>query len=193
MEYILASASPRRQELFKNITNNFTIILKEIEEDYPTNLQSYEVPQYLAEKKSTAYAEELINYPNATLITADTVVSFNGKIIGKPIDIQEARTILQTLSGNIHEVITGVCVTNGQRKKSFVEVSKVYFDVLQESQIEYYLKHFPPLDKAGAYGIQEYIGIVGIQKIEGCFYNIMGLPVNRLANELLNFKQNVYV
>ncbi|MEY5042632.1 MAG: septum formation protein Maf, partial [Bacteroidota bacterium] len=185
-EIILASGSPRRKELLEDINPNFEVIVRNVDENFPSDLPSENVAEFLAILKADAYKDLIMN-TKKIVITADTVVVFDNKILGKPKSNQDAIEMLSLLSGKMHEVITGVCVMAEHKKISFSEVSKVYFDNLPKETIEYYIHNFKPLDKAGAYGVQEYIGRIGIKKIEGCFYNIMGLPVNKLWNELLNF------
>jgi septum formation protein len=183
--YILASKSPRRQELLHSLGIDFKVILKEVDENYPDNLTKEEIPVFLAELKSKSMIYELKE--NDLLITADTIVWLNGEVLGKPADKEDAIKILQKLSANEHQVITGVCLTSVHKQKSFYSVSNVRFKELSQSEIEYYVSEFNPLDKAGAYGIQEWIGYIGITHIEGSFFNVMGLPVQQLYTEILNF------
>lgn len=183
---ILASGSPRRKELLQDISPQFEIITRNIEEDYPLDLPCKNVAEYLAIHKADAYFD-LVQNNNKIIITADTIVVINNQILGKPKSEKEAFDMLKLLSGNKHEVITGVCLMAQHKKISFSEISSVFFDDLPEETLKFYIENYQPFDKAGAYGVQEYIGRLGIKKIEGCFYNIMGLPVNRLWKELLNF------
>jgi septum formation protein len=183
--YILASKSPRRQELLHSLGIDFKVILKEVDENYPDNLTKEEIPVFLAELKSKSMIYELKE--NDLLITADTIVWLNGEVLGKPADKEDAIKILQKLSANEHQVITGVCLTSVHKQKSFFSVSNVRFKELSQSEIEYYVSEFNPLDKAGAYGIQEWIGYIGITHIEGSFFNVMGLPVQQLYTEIQNF------
>jgi septum formation protein len=183
---ILASGSPRRKELLEDIQKNFEIIVRDVDEVFPEDLPAENVAEFLAILKADAYKDLIINN-NKIVITADTVVVLDNKILGKPKSSEDAFEMLSLLSGKKHEVITGVCLLAEHKKISFSDVSHVYFDHLPKEIIQHYIQHYKPLDKAGAYGVQEYIGRIGIKKIEGCFYNIMGLPVNRLWNELLNF------
>jgi septum formation protein len=183
--YILASKSPRRQELLLSLGVNFQVITGEVEETYPLNLNKEEIPVYLAELKSKSLIKNLKE--NDLLITADTIVWLNGEVLGKPANKEEAVKILQKLSANEHQVITGVCLTSVHKQKSFFSISNVQFKNLSLPEIEYYVSEFSPLDKAGAYGIQEWIGYIGITRIEGSFYNVMGLPVQQLYTEILNF------
>lgn len=184
--YVLASKSPRRQNLFSAISSNFEIITKEVEESYPSELNYADVPVFLSELKAQAFDTER-NQTDQIFITADTIVAFDNKVLGKPKNESEATKMLQKLSNNFHEVITGVTISQQNRQHSFAVTSKVHFDFLSEERIKEYVTREQPLDKAGSYGIQESIGMIGISKIEGCYYNIMGLPVNALYNELKKF------
>lgn len=157
----------------------------DIDESFPQGLGKFRIPLYLAEKKSDAYLNMLSH--NTILITADTIVWMGGEVINKPVDVEDAIRILTRLSGNMHEVITGVTIRTKTRKKTFYSHSKVYFDRLSPEEIGYYVSHFKPMDKAGAYGIQEWIGYIGIEKITGSFFNVMGLPIHKLYRELENF------
>ncbi|MBO7189641.1 MAG: septum formation protein Maf [Alistipes sp.] len=180
---ILASASPRRRELLSATGIEYTLASKfECEERYPASLDGLEVASYLSALKSRSYPNAL-NY-NDILITADTVVVLDGKVLGKPQDEAEARAMLANLSGSEHIVVTGVTLRSAERLHTFSSESVVRFAELTAEQIEYYVQNFRPMDKAGAYGIQEWIGYVGIEGIEGSFYNVMGLPVQRLCREL---------
>ncbi|KAF0235847.1 MAG: septum formation [Prolixibacteraceae bacterium] len=183
--YILASKSPRRQELLHSLGINFQVVIKEVEENFPEHLFKEEIPVFLAELKSKSLMDKLKE--NDLLITADTIVWLNGEVLGKPENKQEAIKILQKLSANEHQVITGVCLTSIHKQKSFFSVSNVRFKELSLSEIEYYVSEYNPLDKAGAYGIQEWIGYIGITHIEGSFFNVMGLPVQQLYTEIQNF------
>ncbi len=183
--YILASKSPRRQELLKLIIPEFEVRLKDVDETFPENLLKEEIPVYLSELKAQPFLNDLAD--KDLLITADTIVWFNGRLLGKPKDENEARIMLQLLSGNEHQVISGVCLTSKTKQKLFFSVSNVQFKPLSESEIEYYITEFKPFDKAGAYGIQEWIGVIGIIHIEGSFYNVMGLPVQKLYDEIQKF------
>ncbi|MDR0560211.1 MAG: Maf family nucleotide pyrophosphatase [Prevotellaceae bacterium] len=183
IKLILASQSPRRKELIKGLDIPVEIADSyDFDESYPPTLPADEVAVYLAEKKSDACP--LILNDNEVLVTADTLVKCNGELLGKPCNGQQAREMLRKLSGNKHEVITGVCLRTTTVKKSFGVKSSVFFYSLTYRDIEYYVEKYNPADKAGAYGIQEWIGYIGIEKIEGSFYNIMGLPVARLWKEL---------
>jgi septum formation protein len=183
---ILASKSPRRQSLLKTLGYDFDIQTKDVPEDYPDSLPIFEVPAYLAEKKALPFIDEMLQ--GEVLITADTIVIFEGKVLGKPQDLMEAKEMLQMLSGKTHEVISGVCILSKNQKKIFSDLTKVYFKNLTEEEINFYLQNQPPLDKAGAYGIQDWIGMIGVERIEGCFYNVMGLPVSKLYQALKDFE-----
>jgi septum formation protein len=183
--YILASKSPRRQELLRSLGVNFQVITSEVEETYPENLLKEEIPVFLALLKSKSLIKNLKE--NDLLITADTIVWLNGEVLGKPENREEAVRTLQKLSSHEHHVISGVCLTSIYKQKSFFSDSKVRFKELSLAEIEYYVSEFSPLDKAGAYGIQEWIGYIGITHIEGSFYNVMGLPIQQLYTEIQNF------
>jgi septum formation protein len=180
---VLASNSPRRKELLAGLDLDFTVkILPDIEETYPEALWKEEVPVYLAKQKAEAY--QSILEENTLLITADTIVWLNGVIYGKPENEEDAKQMLRHLSGNVHEVITGVCLTTKEKQKTFYAVSQVKFAVLEEEEIDYYVKKYKPYDKAGAYGVQEWIGYIGVESLSGSFYNVMGLPVRLLYKYL---------
>lgn len=180
---ILASASPRRRELLRATGIEYHLAEKfDCEENYPQNLLAEDVASYLSELKSHAYPNTL-GYKDI-LITADTVVVLKGKVLGKPASEDEARTMLSALSGSEHTVVTGVTLRSVDKERTFSSSSKVRFAELNHEQIDYYINKYHPMDKAGAYGIQEWIGYVGIESIEGSFYNVMGLPVQRLCKEL---------
>lgn len=181
---ILASGSPRRQQFFLDLNLKFEIRLKEIEEVYPSNLAAAEIPEFLAELKANAFKDELND--NDLLITSDTIVWLNNKAIGKPIDYNDAFAMLQSLSGNVHEVITSVCFMTNKDSKIISEVTKVYFNELSDEEIKYYINTFEPYDKAGAYGIQDWIGLIGVEKIEGSYANVMGMPVDKVYDYLKN-------
>ncbi len=185
-DVILASASPRRQQLLTEMDIPFRIQTKEVEEIFPDNLSPEAAVTFLCRLKSLAFPEEELN-DNTLLISADTLVVLNNKILGKPVSEKEAVEMLRQLSGKKHTVITGVCLRLRERMKTFTVSSSVYFKVLSEDEINYYIKNYKPMDKAGAYGIQEWIGHAAIQKIEGSYFNIMGLPTHRLYEELSGF------
>lgn len=183
---ILGSNSPRRKQLLKGLDITFEVrVIVDVDESYPDILPAAEVPVYLAKKKAGFYLEQLT--ARDILITADTIVLASGKVLGKPASREEAIRILETLSGNEHEVITGVCITTLLGNSDFSVISKVKFGNLTSAEITYYIDKYQPYDKAGGYGIQEWIGYVGVEEIEGSFYNVMGLPVQRLYQELKSF------
>lgn len=180
---ILASNSPRRKELLGGLDLVFQVkVIPGLEESYPESLPARQIPAYLAEQKASAYLDSLED--NDLLITADTIVWNNNQVIGKPADRDEAIAMIRSLSGHEHQVITGVCLTTKSFKKTFSVTSSVRFAELTDEEIIYYVDKYRPFDKAGAYGIQEWIGYVAVENIEGSFYNVMGLPVQRLYKEL---------
>ena len=178
---ILASGSPRRQAFFKKLDLDFTIQVKEVNEVYPSNLKHSEITDYLSRLKASVFVDLK---QNDILITSDTIVWKDEKAIGKPKDFEEAKQMLRDLSGKMHEVITSVCFTSKEFQKTVNDVTKVWFKTLSEEEIDYYLKTYKPFDKAGSYGIQEWVGYIGIEKIEGCYFNVMGLPT-RLVYKML--------
>lgn len=183
---ILASQSPRRHHLLKEIGLSFTISnLHEIDETFPVTMGKFEVPVHLAEQKSKAYSAPLKD--KDILITADTIVWFENEVINKADNREEAIEFLNTLSGNMHEVVTGVCLRSKSNMLSFYSHSEVYFADLKEEEILYYIDRYKPYDKAGAYGIQEWIGYIGIHEIRGSFFNVMGMPVQLLYQKLEEF------
>lgn len=182
---ILASQSPRRKQILKDAGIDFESRVKDTNEDFPANLSKKEVPVFLAQKKANAFFPELKN--DELLITADTVVIIGNEILNKPSDRNEAIQMLQKISGKMHEVVTGVCLTTKDKQISFADVTKVFFLPLLQADIEYYIDHHKPFDKAGSYGIQEYIGYIGIEKIEGSYFNVVGLPIHRVVQELRRF------
>lgn len=179
---ILASGSPRRQELFKELGLNFSIQLKSVEEIYPATLKGAEITNYLAELKAAAFKELA---ENDIVITSDTIVWLNDKALEKPRTKQHAIEMLQEISGKCHKVITSICIKSVGTKKVFHDVTKVCFKPLSLIEITYYVENYEPFDKAGAYGIQEWIGFIGVTKIEGSYFNVMGLPVHKLYEELM--------
>jgi septum formation protein len=181
---ILASGSPRRQQFFKDLDLDFEVRLKEIEEIYPTELKAEEITNYLAELKANAFEGELND--NEILITSDTIVWFNDKALGKPKDKEDAFAILKSLSDATHEVITSVCFKTKAKTELISEITKVTFNPLSDAAIEYYLEHYKPYDKAGAYGIQEWIGFIGVAKVEGSYTNVMGMPTDKVFEYLNN-------
>lgn len=182
---ILASKSPRRSQILEQAGFQFEIKTKEVEETYPAELPSKDVAEYLAEKKAMASKEFLQN--DEILLTADSIVLLGNKIFGKPKDFEDAKNTLEQLSGNVHEVITGVCLLSKSKKSTFSSVSKVHLEALTEAEIVYYIEKFKPYDKAGAYAIQEWIGLCKISKIEGTYSNIMGLPMELVYRNLEAF------
>ena len=177
---VLASQSPRRQELLRGLQIDFSVKVIDVEESYPNDIVGVDIPMHLAEKKANAYTID-----NETLlITADTIVWHEGMVLGKPKDKIDAKRMLKQLSGKTHEVITGVCISTTVKRKVFHVVSEVRFATLTENEIDYYLENFKPYDKAGSYGVQEWIGYVGVEHINGSYFNVMGLPIQRLYNEL---------
>ena len=183
---ILASGSPRRQQFFKDLDLDFEIRLKEIEEVYPDNLQGVEITNYLAELKAKAVDGEIAK--NEILITSDTIVWLNNKALGKPKDYSDAFIILKSLSNTTHEVITSVCFKTKWKTETLFDVTKVTFNTLSDDAIHYYLENYKPFDKAGAYGIQDWIGLIGIFKIEGSYTNVVGLPTNLVYHYLITLK-----
>lgn len=181
---ILASKSPRRQDLLRLMGFDFRVVLKEVDETYPETLQPSEIAVYVSEKKAKAF-DEIIS--DEIVITADTIVSIDNHILGKPENEQHAFDILSKLSGHTHQVLTGVSLLRHHHLKSFYEVSDVTFGDLTKEQIQYYISTGQPMDKAGAYGIQEWIGLIGITRINGSYTNVVGLPTERLYKELIEF------
>lgn len=185
IKVLLASKSPRRRELLKMLDVEFEIVEADVEESFPSTLAAEEVPVFLAKKKATALDE----IPQGSvLLTSDTIVVLDDEIIGKPVDRADAFRMLTALSGRSHRVITGVCLKSSNREIAFADITEVHFRELSESEINYYLEHYKPYDKAGSYGIQEWIGAVAIDRINGCFYNVMGLPVRRVYEALTSFE-----
>lgn len=181
---ILASGSPRRRELMAGLGVNYEVrILPDVDESYPDTLQGEEIPLYIAKEKADAYIPMM--QPDELIITADTIVWLDGKVLGNPRDREDALQMLRTMSGRTHEVFTGVCITTTDWQRSFTAQTEVRFATLSEDEIIYYVDNFKPMDKAGAYGVQEWIGFIGVENISGSYYNIMGLPVQRLYRELL--------
>ena len=185
-QVILASKSPRRQELLRGMGVDFTIMTKETDESFPSDMPLDEVPKYLSLQKSLAFADDELPV-DFLLITSDTVVICEGEILGKPKDKGDAARMLRLLSGKTHHVVTGVTVRSAEKTESFAVRSNVTFAQLDADEIDYYIEHCKPFDKAGAYGIQEWIGYVGISGLEGSFYNVMGLPTRKLYGVLKAF------
>jgi len=181
---ILASGSPRRQQYFKELDIDFTIQLKEIEEIYPNHLKAEEITNFLAELKASAFND--LNEKDV-LITSDTIVWHENKALGKPKDYQDAFAMLQSMSDKTHEVISSVCFKTNAKTETIFEITKVTFKKLSDEAITYYLDNYKPFDKAGSYGIQEWIGLIGISKIEGSYANVVGMPVDKVYDKLIEF------
>lgn len=188
-EIILSSASPRRKQLLEELGINFKVQTKNVIEDYPDGYPLEKVAQYISEVKAAAFPISVMK-KNTLIISADTIVTIGNKIIGKPDDKQQATTILKKLSGKKHQVITGITLRSIDKRHSFSVKTDVFFKNLTDDEINYYVNKFEPMDKAGAYGIQEWIGHVAVEKIEGSYFNVMGLPTHRLYVELLKFVSN---
>ncbi|MDR1984855.1 MAG: Maf family nucleotide pyrophosphatase [Prevotellaceae bacterium] len=183
---ILASQSPRRVELMHGLGLNFTQVkLSDVDESYPDDLHKNEIPVHVAQKKSDSYTKKFND--NDILITVDTIVWCNGEMFGKPKDKNDAFRMLKAISNNTHEVLTGVCLRSATKTREFVVTSTVHFKSLTTDEIDFYIDNYQPYDKAGAYGIQEWIGFIGLTKIEGSYFNVMGLPTQNLYQELENF------
>lgn len=181
---VLASRSVRRQYLLKELGLDFEIISTDVAEEYPETLAPEEIALFLAEKKADSFDTSRMD-EKRIIIAADTIVSLDGEILGKPRNFEEAFTMLKKLSGKKHDVITGVCIKSRSKKSRLHVTSQVYFKILCDEEIEYYINNFRPYDKAGGYGIQEWIGYIGIDRLEGSFFNVMGLPVKEVYEELL--------
>ena len=184
-QILLASKSPRRQFLLKDLGLNFEVKTKEVDESFPIELKAQEIPLYLCEKKANAFDEELND--NTIVITADTIVWIENQVLNKPENYEDAVRMLKLLSGKMHEVYTGVCLKSKNKTKSFFVKTNVYFKPLSDYEIDYYVTNHQPYDKAGAYGAQEWIGYIAVEKIEGSYFNVMGLPLKELYEELLIF------
>lgn len=180
---ILASNSPRRKELLGGLGVQYEVkTLPDIDETYPEGLDGEEIPAYIAREKAKAYLPMMKE--DELIITADTIVWLDGEVMGKPKDGEDARRMLHALSGQTHQVITGVCLTTREFQKSFATVTDVTFATLTDEEVDYYVENYRPMDKAGSYGIQEWIGFVGVENISGSYFNVMGLPIQRLYTEL---------
>lgn len=188
-KYILASASPRRKQLLEWAEIDFEIIVAHTEETYPAHLSPEEVSIHIAREKAKAVKEKIGDA--TTIIAADTIVVLEKEIIGKPRDREDAISILSKLSGQIHQVITGVAII-GKEEEYFADTTQVEFHTLSQNEIEFYIDKYKPYDKAGAYAIQEWIGVVGIKSINGDFYNVMGLPVSRVVQALKNINETIW-
>ena len=183
---ILASNSPRRRELLGGLGIDFTVkVIDGIDESWPHDLKGEDIPLYISKEKAAPYKAAIAN--DELVITADTIVYVDGEVLGKPADEADAKRMLRMISGRWHEVITGVTLMTAEREHSFAVTTKVKFCNLSDSEIDYYIKNYAPMDKAGAYGIQEWIGYVGVEAIEGSYFNVVGLPVQRLYRELTKF------
>ena len=182
---ILGSASPRRQQLLKDAAFNFSVQPINADESFPSNLQAEQIALYLCEKKAAAFPDKLNE--DEILITADTIVWIDNIVLNKPVDEFEAKQMLQLLSGKMHQVFTGVCLTTNKSKISFTDETKVYFKSLTEEEILFYIRNYKPFDKAGSYGAQDWLGLIGVEKIEGSYFNVMGLPIHRVYKELQKF------
>jgi septum formation protein len=183
---ILASRSPRRRYLLKQLGLDFTEIHAEVDESFPDGLTPDEIAIYIAEKKADHF-QDMLSDPKNIVITADTLVFINEHILGKPGDKAEATKMLETLSGNMHKVVTGICIRSKDKSRTFTSWTDVYFKDLSPEEIEYYIDNYQPYDKAGAYGAQEWIGYIGISRLAGSYFNVMGLPIDRLYEELKHF------
>lgn len=186
LKIILASASPRRKELLAGLDLDFEVkVVKGVSESYPKTLRAEEVPQYISREKAAAYQVA----DDELLLTADTVVIVDNTILGKPHDADDARRMLRLISGRTHQVVTGVTLTTAKAQKTFGVSTDVTFRQLTDDEIDYYIAHYRPFDKAGAYGIQEWIGYVGVTSIHGSYYNVMGLPVQRIYQEITEIEK----
>ena len=185
-EILLASNSPRRRELLSGLDIEYRVTaLPEVDESYPATLSGEEIPLYISQEKAAAYRNQMKE--NTLLITADTIVWLDGRVYGKPHDLDDAKAMLRALSGKTHTVITGVTLTSMQKQVSFAVSTEVDFAPLADDEIDYYVDRYRPLDKAGAYGVQEWIGYIGVTGLHGSYYNVMGLPIQRLYTELKRF------
>ena len=186
LKIILASASPRRKELLAGLDLDFEVkVVKGVSESYPKTLRAEEVPQYISREKAAAYQVA----DDELLLTADTVVIVDNTILGKPHNADDARRMLRLISGRTHQVVTGVTLTTAKAQKTFGVSTDVTFRQLTDDEIDYYIAHYRPFDKAGAYGIQEWIGYVGVTSIHGSYYNVMGLPVQRIYQEIMEIEK----
>lgn len=180
---ILGSGSPRRQQLLKDSGFDFKVQVLNADESFPGNLKGAEIALYLCEKKAAAYPGKLNS--DELLITADTIVWVDDIVLNKPEGEFEAKQMLQLLSGKMHQVFTGVCISGAEKKLSFTDETKVWFKNLSEAEIDFYIQNYKPFDKAGSYGAQDWLGLIGVDKIEGSYFNVMGLPVHRVYEELM--------
>ena len=182
---VLASRSPRRQQLLLELGLKFDVVIKEYKEIYPEGLSGEEIARYVAHEKAACFKNDISD--NEIVITADTIVWCNNKVLGKPLNHKDAERILNEISGNTHEVITGVSLLSRSKELTFSDSTKVTFEPMTSKEISYYIDKYKPYDKAGAYGIQEWIGIIACSHIDGSYFNVVGLPVQRLYKELQNF------
>jgi len=182
---ILASRSPRRQQLLRDLGLKFDVVIREYIETYPEGLNGEEIARYVAHEKAVSFRNDISD--NEIVIAADTIVWCNNRVLGKPVDLEDAIHILKEISGNIHEVITGVTIFSLSKELTFSDLTKVTFEALSEEEICYYVDEFKPYDKAGAYGIQEWIGLIACSHINGSYFNVVGLPVQKLYKELQKF------
>ena len=182
---ILASRSPRRQQLLRDLGLKFDVVIREYIETYPEGLNGEEIARYVAHEKAVSFRNDISD--NEIVIAADTIVWCNNRVLGKPVDLEDAIHILKEISGNIHEVITGVTIFSLSKELTFSDSTKVTFEALSEEEICYYVDEFKPYDKAGAYGIQEWIGLIACSHINGSYFNVVGLPVQKLYKELQKF------
>jgi septum formation protein len=185
LKIILASRSPRRLQLLKDLGLKFDVAIREYIETYPDGLNGEEIARYIAHQKAVSFKNEISD--NEIVIAADTIVWCNNRVLGKPVDFEDAILILKEISGNTHEVITGVTIFSLSKELTFSDSTKVTFEVLTEEEIRYYVDGFKPFDKAGAYGIQEWIGLIACSHIDGSYFNVVGLPVQKLYKELQKF------
>lgn len=182
---ILASRSPRRQQLLRQLGLSFDVVIRDFDESYPEALSGKDIAEFISANKASSFRDELTG--NDIVITADTIVWCDNKVLGKPVDLEDALKILMAISGNTHEVITGVSIISKTKEVSFSESTKVTFEEMMEEEMRFYAERFKPYDKAGAYGIQEWIGLAACSRIEGSYFNVVGLPVQRLYAELKKF------
>jgi septum formation protein len=183
-QLILASNSPRRQQLMRDAGFEFMVKVKDTNEDFPKTMPAIKVPEFLARKKAEAFRQEL---DSQIVLTADTIVVIDNEILNKPNDALEAREMLKKLSGRQHQVITGVCIMTQENTESFIDIANVFFRDLTDLEIDYYIKTCRPFDKAGAYGVQDFIGMVGIPRMEGSYFTVMGLPVHKVYEGLSKY------
>ena len=184
-QLVLASGSPRRQELMKSLGLHFTVKPTHADETFSQHLKAEEIPLFLAEKKADEY---LFENNDEVVLTADTIVWLNNTVLNKPENYNEAKEMLALLSGNMHQVYTAVCIKSKKNKLLFHDSTKVYFKPLKNEEMDFYISNYPVYDKAGSYGVQDWLGYIGIEKIEGCFYNVMGLPIRKVHENLLQFR-----